>query len=889
MKIWIVLLVFASAALNAADIIHYEKKSDTVVAFAARDMARILRTITGRNYRATGYEKPVQSGDIVLGINEALRSQEWHMENRQGILQIHGGDTFGLVYGIYDFLERYAGCSWLAPDTELLPTQPDWKIPEINEMRRPAFLRREMYVGDDLMDPYWRLRNKENYRAAFGLSINYGSPGNVHNLARFVKAVKDPKLFGPSKSGGKSHTLCMTNPEVRKVVLQELIQCIEQDRKTYQNKSAYSRPFLYELGQADGPPGQECWCASCRALTLKEESYSAANLDFVNFMAREIRKRYPEILLETFAYSYTLYPPKTLKALDNVMIRYCGAKLYDPLLPETENGRILEKWGKFVRHKSIWSYWRIYEGNLYPFVKSRRDIAGEIRFCHQEGVENYYAENEEPLSRSFAMLQHWLMLKMLDDPSQDIEKLNDHFMEGYYGGAAPILKKYLERRQNSKRTHLDREFFETVNAWLDQAEKLVEKDPRSLLHVRWERIVVDRTMFQNLDMLLKAGYRPDLKKTAIRFQNNQEALLKSWTVLKSHKMLEKRLITAEQESGLYKHFPVRYPEQFAGCEVCDIHWTMLGSIGGSLVQDPDAVCGVASMNPKYKHRNTYQISFYNAISRRGDGILFHAEDFPQDEKFHLYRLGKTLIMQPLQIIHDSSWLYRSRLPTISIIPEEREIWVSVKFAGPNYVSGSKSKNAVLFDRILLVRNPNPLRAYLPVNSRSNLLKNGTFDAFSKQSILHWGQITQNRQIDQKIMHSGRSSVRLTGSEKSSVLLSYDLGRLSDLKQDLLIRGWCRYQGIRIRPGSISAPFIGLWTLTKNRMINAGYNRSVMEFFLGDYDWVYFESLIDIKQFIMACQRAKQPPYYVQFRVMLPQGQTGSVWVDDLEIIPLEKR
>ena len=507
-KGWGLLLALTAMVLNAADI-HYDAKADAAVKFAAEDMARCLSAVTGKTYQAKA-AGVAGDGDIVLEKDSRLRSQEWRLQNKNGKFFIQGGDTFGIVYGVYAFLEKHVGCSWLAPDTELLPKQADWTLPEINETGRPAFLRREMYVGeergDDRMDPYWRMRNKENQSAALDMNMRYGSPNDCHCFDRYVKVIKDPKLFGPRKGGGKCTTLCMTNPEVRKLVLAELIRYIEKDRADSKGQPECTIPRLYELGQTDGPSWPECWCDSCRKLAETEGSYAGPNIDFVNYMAEGIKNKYPEIRLVTFAYSYTMQPPKNIKTADNVLIRYCGAKLYKPLLPGTENGKLLQEWGRFASKKSIWSYWRTFDGMLCPFVKKRQDIAGEIRFCHKEGVEHYFAENETPLSRSFAMQQHWLMLKMLENPGQDIEKLNDKFMVGYYGKAAPVLKEYLEyleKRETEARTHLDKEFFEKVNTWLDQAEELVKDDPRSLLHVHWERVVVDRTMYQNLSALLK--------------------------------------------------------------------------------------------------------------------------------------------------------------------------------------------------------------------------------------------------------------------------------------------------------------------------------------------------------------------------------------------------
>ena len=164
MKKTIILGLLGMAFLACAEDIRYEKEADSAVRFAAKDLARCLSVVTGEKYGVQSGGEAV-CGDIVLNTDSTLKSQEWKFQSRDGILTISGSSSPGIVYGVYTFLEKYAGCFWPAPDTEILPPQPEWKLPEINETGRPAFLRREMYVGTDYMDGLWRLRNKENNRA----------------------------------------------------------------------------------------------------------------------------------------------------------------------------------------------------------------------------------------------------------------------------------------------------------------------------------------------------------------------------------------------------------------------------------------------------------------------------------------------------------------------------------------------------------------------------------------------------------------------------------------------------------------------------------------------------------------------------------------------------
>ena len=886
----IILFATLSAVLSAfAADIHFDKNVDQGARFAIKDLARCLSKATGQKFNLKESVAAQNAGDIIIVNDSKLEKQQWRFVNKDGKLYISGRGTPGIVYGIYTFLEKYADCSWPAPDVEVVPFNPGWKLPVIDEKGKPAIMRREIYVGQPAPDWVWRMRNKENYRVPYGLNMRIGSPSNGHSFDVYVKAVKDPKLFGPKISGGKCTTLCMTNPEVRKIILAELLKYIAADREKVKNQPNYTIPVIYEMSQPDGPSWGECWCKNCKELAEKEGSYSGPNLDFVNYMARGVREKYPDVIIQTFAYSYTQKPPKNIKAEDNVMIRYCDAHLYRPLVAGTPNAKELNEWNKYASRKAIWSYWRIYSGYLYPFVKSRKDIADELRLCVRDGVFHYFAENESMLSRSFAIQQHYLGLKMMDDPTQDINKLNEKFMQAYYGKAAPFMLQYLdylEKRHEVTRAFLDKEFFEKVNGWLDEAEKAVADDAKSLLHVRCERVIVDRTMFMRIAELQRQGYKFDSKAVAARLLENGLKHIDMWTNL-SRKQRDAMKVSLQGEAELYSHFPVAIPERFKGCDVIDLHWNQLQRSTANAVRDTDAVCNMAIRNPKVPLSLPFKIGFYSGVLNAGSSIEFMKEDIPADEKFHWYKLGRTRILAPLYLYYDNSWLFRGWLSSIGILGEDRDIWISVKFQGKNFVDGSKKPNAVLFDRILLIKDSDLISSYKPVNPKLNILKNGSFDAYSKAWLYHWCKFDNNIKVDNKDKKHGRSALRIDGKAGVNVKMMMNIGKLADMKNDLLVRGWCKYENIELG-GKHGHPYIGLWPLNAKGG-NTTYNYSLLEIYNGSSEWKYFEKIVDIEAFKKAALRAKPlPGSSVMMRITM-YNQPGTLWLDQLEIIPLEKK
>ena len=708
---------FATSALGVE--IEYAG-NDPAVKFAVKDAMTCLKGAEGR---------------LALATDPSLASQEWRLKTADdGALVVSGRDGMGIVYGLYTFLEKYAGCRWYSPDTTVLPDRTGWMVPVVDERGRPAIPEREYYVGHDYMDGYWRLRNKETARAAFGVGVSVGAPFACHTFGHYHAKIKDrltPEMMGVNAKGKPTGQFCPTHPEVRKLVAEQMKAYVREDRAKLATRPSYAWPTVYELSQDDGDTGNECLCARCRPLyEAAGKRWSGPNLAFADAVAREVGKAYPEIVVRTFAYSYTELPPENgFRAADNVSARYCRSFLFQPLTAETDNGRILKEWDRHLNYKHVWSYWIPCSGPACPAVKPRDDIAAELRFCRDMNVYGYFAQSGGPFSHAFAMLQHWLFLKLAEDPDQDVRKLSDEFIRAYYGKAAPVIAEYLdylERRelenfakvdpkfllgvnsgnlaQYEQREYLDQAFFETANRLLDEAERLAAGDARSLLHVGQERLQVDRTMRRRAPLYAKTGFRPDFAAAAERTAATLPAMTTNWCFF--GKILRERVTSAAREVDVARRYPLALPKELEGREV--VQWPADAmahyALGGEkVVEDPDSALGIAVTYPAthQKLKPPFFAGAYDSLGRRGCEITLKAEEIPQDEKYHVYRLGTIRVLSPAYAYYNS-WHYRSWLSTVGVEGEEREIWLSVKFTGPSYVKGSRQPDGVRYERVFYV-------------------------------------------------------------------------------------------------------------------------------------------------------------------------------------------
>ena len=824
---------------------------DRAVKFVAGDAVKMLSGMEGR---------------IVLKKDVSLKERQWHLKSDGTTLTVSGRDEMAVIYGIYTFLEKHMGFRWYAPDVTKKPDVKGRSFPVVDETASCAYFFFDMGVGpEEPADKVWLLRNKQSRDAAFSVGVAQGSPCGVHTFPKYVDEIRKthPELFGvkPSAAKGKAcQTLCLTDPKVRELVAEQMIKYIEKDRAR-KSRPTYATSVIYDLAQADGASGEQCMCETCASMAEREGSYAGPNIDFCNEVTRRVNAKYPEIKVRTLAYSYVADPPKTVVADENVIVRFCRAWIFDPLVKGSPQARDLENWAKHAKTLGIWSYWRTFQGPLYPFVKKRADIEAEIRFCHENGARHYYGEDEEPILRSFSMLQHWLLLKMCENPYQSIKPLADEFMSAYYGAAAKPMTEYLdylERREEVTQAYLDREFFEKVNAWLDEAERLAAGDKIALRHIHWERTIVDRSMYEKLHGLLKAGYEYDKELVAARFERNAAEIVKFWpgwgNSEKDKAVRNERLAAVKQEAALYARYPMPVPEMFDGLDVVSMEWNQIPLVLGKYkyVEDPLAAAGTAFTITDKEMKLPYEFGMYHDQRKEGDSISLYQEDIPQDGKYHCYRIGTAVIQRPLYVFFNRAWNPRTYLRTLGIIPETRDVWVSARFQGPVFVDGSTEPDGVFIDRLFLV-------------------KGAVLDLYEKPS-----------PDNAALMKASSGAV----DAKKGHWRSEPIGDPEKLIGDVYVRGRVSYSGVTID----AFPFGGLGCVdAKGKTVFA---IPIATFYPGNDDGRNFETVIDASRIRNRMRRKAgsfTPPCSLSFAVHVPSQSAASVKVENVTISFVNKK
>ncbi len=424
--------------------------------FAAEELSRTLRAMTGAPARS---RNSVEPGGVRIHLNQpeaaaqagirlpALGREQYHLETAGNELHILGGGPRGLLYGVYDLLDSL-GCRWYTPEVSSIPHQPDLRLPALRRTSGPAFENRDTF-NSDAGDPLWRVRNRMNGWSVsipeyMGGSLDYC--GFVHTFYSLLPVEEffseHPEYY--SLVGGTRRRewaqLCLTNPDVLRIVTERVRKLMREN----------PRATIFSVSQNDcyAP----CECPSCRAIAAEEGSESGPMIRFVNAVAEETSKEFPDKLIDTLAYQYTLDAPRHARPHPNVRVRLCSITCCQGHTYGTcdhpESLRVfkaLREWGERTDQIYVWHYATDFEHYPLP-MPDFDELHGNLNLYKKSGVRGLFIQGMgEPGGGAESMaLRGWVVSRLLWNPDQAVWPLVDEFLPAYYGKAAAGVRRYLD-------------------------------------------------------------------------------------------------------------------------------------------------------------------------------------------------------------------------------------------------------------------------------------------------------------------------------------------------------------------------------------------------------------------------------------------------------------
>ncbi len=410
---------------------------------------------------------------IGTGVDETKYGYDTILIKRVGnCIVFSGHPKRGPLYSVYTFLEDYLKCRWWTSKESTIPRQSTIAIGNIDIHYTPKLIYRESFYRDSYNGTF-AVREKCNG------SSNQIPPelGGHHSFQYFVhsfyplippeKYYNDhpdwfPEIDGvrkvghpgwagmsqerkaffdkldPSKIYNAGTQLCLSNEDLCKEITKNAINALKQN------------PDASFISISQNDWHGYCTCPKCTAIAKEEGSEAGNLLRFVNKVAEEIEKEFPNVYIETLAYQYTRKPPKITRPRKNVVVRLCSIECdFASTLQEGPQNKTfhedLVNWGKIAPNLFVWDYVTNFSLYLLPFpnYKVWKD---NINFYINNHTIGLFEQGDYHLpTGDFIQLRNWVMAKLLWDPSLDQGKLMDEFISGYYAQElVPIFRKYFD-------------------------------------------------------------------------------------------------------------------------------------------------------------------------------------------------------------------------------------------------------------------------------------------------------------------------------------------------------------------------------------------------------------------------------------------------------------
>ena len=518
---------------------------------AVRELADHLKEITGSEFpvvreREAGEGKTrIYVGQSApprtwgTGIND-VAEREWIVRTTDDGIVLAGGDPRGTLYAVYHFLEDVLGVRWWNAYETYVPSRPDLAV-KATHLRGTSAFERVSLGGESITELECSGHDDEkfsNRNRVFGQGQQYGpGPGYfAHSFSHYVppeRFEQHPEWFGlvdGRRSNGPAankYALCLTSPDLHSAILEKLKKTVALDRHQA-SEHGTEAPSLYSISQLDGAPW--CECPRCTDLLEKEGSLAGSLLQMINYLAAGIREIYPDITIETLAYSESRRAPRTIRPLDNVRVRVClGGRNVVRSMEDPSNRddlEMLRQWCAISGNVGVWIYSYSYGGPRGLPCPVTLHTAGDARLFRRMGVRDVYYQQEFDPYRGNDWV-FWVRARLLENPERDPEALLTDFTEGYYGPAGMHVRRYiklLDEAARRRRAHiwalsplsdfgyLDRRFLSQANTLLENAENVVAGDSLLSRRVRGARIPVTRAILHlwpslKRERMLNAGKR----------------------------------------------------------------------------------------------------------------------------------------------------------------------------------------------------------------------------------------------------------------------------------------------------------------------------------------------------------------------------------------------
>lgn len=468
--------------------ISVAENADECVLYSAKKLKEYIFKVTGEDIGITN--EPDGKPCFSVGISAAVTDKQYENAvsevNGDGFsLSVLNGNVVliaaktsrGVMYGVYDYIEKFLDVRFLTADAEYIPENGSTVLPPENYVSNPDFQMRTYLFGDTFqntadMDHIARTRTvdlfTETNKAHGGKTTVYGRNinHNFHFYVPFEKYGNDhPEFYrfiyvnseilptiditnGITEDGRLDES---KDVSVAKIVIDEMKKDIEK----------FPDVNVFCFTQEDGP----YYFDDEHNRTLeKKYKRSGILIRFCNVLVRELNKYLAEkgdrrIKIMTFAYDYAKEAPvkeengklapvdKTVVADDNLIIQLALFRngYYDYFSDKQEPfiKKSMSEWKIIAKNFWFWGYDANFHRYL-SFFDSFKNIAKDVRGFKDYGISYLCMQGTHDSTHIWHnKIRAYAYRKLMWNSKLDDNRLIDEFIDLYYGAAAESVKKVI--------------------------------------------------------------------------------------------------------------------------------------------------------------------------------------------------------------------------------------------------------------------------------------------------------------------------------------------------------------------------------------------------------------------------------------------------------------
>ena len=473
---------------------------------AAAEFKRLLALTNPVKIEIVKDNHPLQAKEVVIGATNRqlpvatvdLQRDGFTIQSDDNRLYIKGGSRKGTLYGVYSFFESYLGYRCYAPDAFVYPSLGRVSVAKgLHDTQIPVNTFRNDFYTVALRDQFYADWHKSQYtEPEWGLFVH-----TFDLLVPPATFFKDhPEYFSLIDGKRNPKQLCLTNPNVLKIVVDSLSARIR--------KNPDALYWSVSQNDTDG----NCTCDACRAIDEANGSPAGTIITFTN----KVAERFPDKIISTLAYWYSVKPPTKVRPLPNVniMLAPIWAHRHITLEEDPQQRDFIEGWGKISDNILLWDYVVNFAHYMAPFPQLFT-MQPNVQFFIKNGVVAHFPEgNYTSYNGEFEKLRSYLLAKILWNPDVDVEAEMDDFLTGYYENASPFIEQYIRITHDElkksgivldifqhpydhyEKGFLRAELLDKYEQLFDQAEEAVKANPAVLLRVQTARLPLTYATFE---------------------------------------------------------------------------------------------------------------------------------------------------------------------------------------------------------------------------------------------------------------------------------------------------------------------------------------------------------------------------------------------------------